>query len=114
METSPSPALSPSTAAEPVGRNVLASSLKRMVDEAEQLLKSLQNAGGEQFAVARERFEQQLRFAKIELDELETRALASAKAAARATDEAVHEHPYAAMAIAAGVGALIGMLIARR
>ena len=34
--------------------------------------------------------------------------------AAKATDEAVHEHPYQAMAIAFGVGALIGFLVARR
>ena len=105
---------SPSTAAEPGGRDALASSLKRMVDEAEALLKSVQEAGGEQFAAARERFEQQLRFVKIELEDLELRAVENAKAAARATDAAVHEHPYVAMAIAAGVGALVGMLIARR
>ena len=52
--------------------------------------------------------------AKLELNDLETVAIENAKRAARATDEAVHEHPYAAMAIAAGIGALIGMLIVRR
>ena len=33
---------------------------------------------------------------------------------ARATDSAVHEHPYGAMGIAAAVGLLIGFLAARR
>ncbi len=35
-------------------------------------------------------------------------------AAAKATDKAVHEHPYRAMGIALGVGTLIGVLISRR
>ena len=34
-------------------------------------------------------------------------------AAAKATDEAVREHPYQAIAIAFGVGVLIGVLVAR-
>jgi ElaB/YqjD/DUF883 family membrane-anchored ribosome-binding protein len=32
----------------------------------------------------------------------------------KAADEAVHEHPYQAIAIGVGVGALIGYLVARR
>lgn len=99
---------------EPGSREALAQSLRHVLSEAEHLLKSAHSAGGEQFKAARERFEEQLRSAKLELNDLETVAIENAKRAARATDEAVHEHPYAAMAIAAGIGALIGMLIARR
>ena len=33
---------------------------------------------------------------------------------AKAADEAVHEHPYQAIGIAFGVGALLGYLVARR
>jgi len=33
---------------------------------------------------------------------------------AKATDKAVHEHPYQAIAIGVGVGALIGYLLGRR
>ncbi len=36
------------------------------------------------------------------------------KEAARATDEYVHDHPWQAVGVAAGVGFLLGMLIARR
>lgn len=99
---------------EPGSREALAQSLRHVLSEAEHLLKSAHNAGGEQFKAARERFEEQLRSAKLELNDLETVAIENAKRAARATDQAVHEHPYAAMGIAAGIGALIGMLIARR
>ncbi len=37
-----------------------------------------------------------------------------AVAGAKAADEAVHEHPYKAIAIGVGVGALLGFLLARR
>lgn len=95
-------------------RERLAQSLKHMVDEADHLLAKAERTGSEQFNAAREKFEAQLSHAKDELRRLEASAIDNAKRAARATDHAVHEHPYAAMGIAAGVGVLIGMLIARR
>lgn len=95
-------------------RERLAASLKQMVDEADNLLAKAERTGTEQFQAAREKFEAQLRRAKDELWHLEATAVENAKRAARATDHAVHEHPYAAMGIAAGAGLLIGMLISRR
>jgi ElaB/YqjD/DUF883 family membrane-anchored ribosome-binding protein len=95
-------------------RDRLATSLKHMVDEADQLLKSAQGAGSDKFNAARDKFETQLRHARAELAELEDKAVYKAKRAARATDEVVHEHPYTAMTITAGVGLLLGLLIARR
>lgn len=97
-----------------VARDRLAVSLKQMVDEAEQWLKSAQRTGNEQFDLARDKFESQLRHAKAELRHLEDTVTQQARRAARATDHAVHEHPYAAMGMAAGVGLLLGMLITRR
>jgi ElaB/YqjD/DUF883 family membrane-anchored ribosome-binding protein len=104
----------PSTSADTTARDRLAHSLQQMVDEAEHLLKNAQRTGSEQFTAARDKFETQLRHAKDELRRLEESAIDNAKRAARATDQAVHDHPYTAMGIAAGVGLLIGMLIARR
>jgi ElaB/YqjD/DUF883 family membrane-anchored ribosome-binding protein len=95
-------------------RDRLAASLKQMVDEAEQLLKSAQGAGSDKFNAARDKFETQLRHARSELAELQENAAHNARRAARAADHAVHEHPYTAMGITAGVGLLLGMLIARR
>lgn len=95
-------------------RERLANSLQQMVDEADHLLKNAQRTGSDQFNAARDKFELQLRHAKEELRRLEDAALYNAKRAARATDHAVHEHPYAAMGIAAGAALLIGMLISRR
>jgi ElaB/YqjD/DUF883 family membrane-anchored ribosome-binding protein len=102
------------TAAEQTARERLALNLQQMVDDAEQLLKNAQRTGSDQFTAARDKFESQLRNAKAELARLEDNAMYNAKRAARATDTAVHDHPYAAMGIAAGAGLLIGMLIARR
>lgn len=95
-------------------RDRLASSLKAMVEEAEHLLKSAQRDGSEQFSAARERFESQLRLARDELEAMQDHAVRQARRAARAADHAVHDHPYAAMGLAAGVGLLLGMLISRR
>jgi len=95
-------------------RERLAHSLQQMVDEADHLLKNAQRSGSDQFTAARDKFERQLRHAKDELQRLEDAAIHNAKRAARATDHAVHEHPYAAMGIAAGAGLLIGLLISRR
>lgn len=45
-------------------RERLAASLKHMVDEADELLKSAQGAGSDKFAAARDKFETQLRHAR--------------------------------------------------
>jgi ElaB/YqjD/DUF883 family membrane-anchored ribosome-binding protein len=95
-------------------RDRLAHSLQRMVEEAEHLLANAQRSGSEQFNEARDRFELQLRHAKGELHQLQDSATDTARRAARATDHAVHDHPYAAMGLASGVGLLLGMLITRR
>jgi ElaB/YqjD/DUF883 family membrane-anchored ribosome-binding protein len=100
--------------ADDAARDRLAASLKHIVDEAEQMLRSAQRGGSEQFGAARDKFEAQLRRARAQLAELEDSAIYNARRAARAADHAVHEHPYTAMGIAAGVGVLVGMLIARR
>ena len=92
----------------------VADALQGVVNEASELLKSAGRNGGEQMESLRKRLESQLRRARIELAAFHESATDNAKRAARATDEAVHEHPYAAMGVAAGVGVLLGMLIARR
>jgi ElaB/YqjD/DUF883 family membrane-anchored ribosome-binding protein len=95
-------------------RDRLTHSLEQMVDEADQLLKSAQHAGSDQFHEARAKFETQLRHARSELADVQHSAAANARRAARAADHAVHEHPYTAMGVTAGIGVLIGMLITRR
>jgi ElaB/YqjD/DUF883 family membrane-anchored ribosome-binding protein len=68
------------------------------------------DVAGEKVGEARKRLAAALDRAK----ELAGRVRDKAVQGAKATDEAVHEHPYQAMAIALGIGALIGFLAARR
>lgn len=96
------------------GKHGLAQSLRHMIDEADQLLKSAAATGDDKFNAVREQIVDQVRKMRDQLDELEETAVYRARRAARATDEAVHEHPYGAMGIAAAVGLLIGFLAATR
>ena len=52
--------------------------------------------------------------AKVKLAEAEAVMIEKSKQAARATDEYVHENPWKAVGIAAGVGLVVGLLIGRR
>ena len=95
-------------------RDRLMHSLQDMVDDAEALLKTAQRSGSEQFLAARDKFETRLHQARNELSELQDTAAYQVRHAARVADTAVHQHPYAAAGLAAGVGVLVGMLISRR
>ena len=88
----------------------LVQDMKTVVTDAEDLLEATASQSGEQIARIRARAEESLRVARSRIKEL-TQA---AEAGVRAADREVHEHPWQAIGIAAGVGALIGFLAARR
>jgi uncharacterized protein (TIGR03382 family) len=111
--TTQAPPLSSNSTSAP-GRDRIAESLRHMVDEADQLLKSASSAGDQKFDEARSRIEHQLHDLRLQLQDLEATALARARQAARSADQAVHNHPYGAMGVAAAVGLLVGLLVARR
>ena len=92
----------------------LTEDLRHVVDDAEQLLKNAAGSGDAQFDALRERFDQQLRRMRLQLEDLEHDAVHKAREAARAADAAVHTHPYAAIGVAAAVGLLLGVVLARR
>ena len=88
-----------------VTKEQLVRDFKVLVADAEALLKATAGQSGETLAAMR---------AKVEMTEAEQAALVKAKAAAEATDTYVHENPWQAVGIAAGVGLVIGLLIGRR
>ncbi|HET9404139.1 MAG TPA: DUF883 family protein [Burkholderiales bacterium] len=92
----------------------LAQDLKIVISDAEELLRATASQAGEKAAAAREKIQDSLRNAKLKLAEVEDILMDRGKQAARATDEYVHDHPWRAVGIAAGVGLIIGMLISRR
>ena len=95
-------------------REKLAQDLKIVISDAEDLLRASASQAGEKAAAARDGIEDSLRQAKAKLAEAEDILLDRGKQAARATDEYVHDHPWQAVGIAAGVGLVIGLLISRR
>lgn len=105
------PTLTPQ--ADPAMRDRLVDSLRDMISDAEALLKTAQR-GGEPLAHERERFQARLHQVRDELADLQAAASANVRRAARAADQALHTHPYAAAGLAAGMGVLVGMLISRR
>jgi|SRR5450631_1501233 ElaB/YqjD/DUF883 family membrane-anchored ribosome-binding protein len=82
-----------------------------VISDTEQLLKSVAAAGGEKAGSIRASVEQNLKVARERLRELEDAALERARAAAESTDEYVRENPWQSIGIAAGLGALAGIII---
>ena len=96
-----------------VSKEKLMQDLRMVVADAEELLRATASQAGEKVAAARERITGHLAAAKERLEDAEALMIEKTKAAAHATDEYVHDHPWNAVGIAAGVGFLIGVLISR-
>jgi ElaB/YqjD/DUF883 family membrane-anchored ribosome-binding protein len=92
-------------------RQQLLKDFNAVVADTELLLKSAAAAGGDKAAAWRDGVEQNLKSAKEKLVAMEEAAVAKAKEAAYATDEYVHENPWQAVGISAGVGVAVGMMI---
>jgi ElaB/YqjD/DUF883 family membrane-anchored ribosome-binding protein len=97
-----------------VSREKLASDLRVVISDAEELLRATAGQMGEKAVVARERIQESLRVAKDKVARVEEAVVDQTKAAARAADDYVHDHPWGAVGIGAAVGLVIGMLISRR
>jgi ElaB/YqjD/DUF883 family membrane-anchored ribosome-binding protein len=97
-----------------VTREKLASDLRVVIADAEELLRATANQAGEKVAAARTRIQDSMDSAKARLGELSTAGVEQAKAAARATDDFVHENPWKAVGIGAAVGMILGLLVSRR
>jgi ElaB/YqjD/DUF883 family membrane-anchored ribosome-binding protein len=92
----------------------LVADAKVVLDDVESLLKQAAAASGQQAHDLRERAAEALHRAKLRLQEAQVAVSENTKAAARATDDWVHAHPWGAIGISAGVGFLIGLLVSRR
>ena len=97
-----------------VTKQQLINDFKVVAADAEALLKATAGQGGEAVAVARAKAEASLAEAKAKMADAQAALLVRTKAAARATDEYVHTHPWQSIGAAAGAGLVIGLLIGRR
>ena len=84
--------------------------LGQLAEDARALMTATADVAGDKVSEARKRLAAALEQAKEIASRVREKAIVGAKAA----DEAVHEHPYQAIAVGVGVGVLIGYLIARR
>ncbi|NTV96400.1 MAG: DUF883 domain-containing protein [Thiobacillus sp.] len=92
----------------------LIADFKVVVADAEALLKATAGQGGEKLSEIRAKAEESLRVAKARMADAQEALIAKTKEAAKATDAYVHENPWKAIGIAAGVGLVVGLLIGRR
>lgn len=92
----------------------LVTDIKAVIADAEDMLAATAGQAGEKIADLRARGAVRLKEAKVRLLEAETVLVAKTKAAAQATDAYVHESPWTAIGVAAGVGVLVGLLFSRR
>jgi ElaB/YqjD/DUF883 family membrane-anchored ribosome-binding protein len=84
--------------------------LGTLAEDARALMAATADVAGEKVGDARKRLAAALERAREIAGNVRDKAVAGAKVA----DQAVHEHPYQAIAIGVGVGAILGYLVARR
>jgi ElaB/YqjD/DUF883 family membrane-anchored ribosome-binding protein len=84
----------------------LATDVKVLASDVEELLKATASQTSEKIAEARTR-------AQAAIANARAAAVRRSEYAAHATDQYVHQNPWTAIGISAGVGLLIGMLISR-
>lgn len=96
------------------GKEKLFSDMKVVLSDAEDMLKAAATSSGELAVELREKALSSLRRAKEVMQDAQYAVVEKSKAAARATDDYVHDHPWKAVGIAAAVGFVIGLIINRR
>jgi ElaB/YqjD/DUF883 family membrane-anchored ribosome-binding protein len=92
----------------------LVADMKAVIADAEEILHATAEQAGEKIAGLRARVKERLQDTRARLADAEAALVAKTRAAARATDAYVHENPWRAVGIGAGVGFLVGFILGRR
>ncbi len=95
-------------------RDKLMADLRVVISDAEELLQLTASDASDKVADLRVRMQERMAKAKDELSHLQSVAVGQARDAAKATDHFVHDSPWTAVGIAAGVGLVAGLLMGRR
>lgn len=97
-----------------IHRDKLASDLKLVIADTEELLRMTADQAGESATELRGRIQNRLREAKADLVHVQEITLAKAKATGRAADEYVHKNPWQTLGMVASAALVIGLLMGRR
>jgi len=95
-------------------KEALMRDFRNLIRDGEALLRSTSNLSGDAFAEAREQFRVQLANARTRVTAASRVAAEKSRRAALVTDDYVHANPWPAIGVAAGVGFVLGALLARR
>jgi ElaB/YqjD/DUF883 family membrane-anchored ribosome-binding protein len=97
-----------------VARERVMADLKTLATDAEALLRATANDASDKAREARVRLSAALEKAKATCADLQERGMATAREAAKKADDTIRTHPYESLAVAFGVGVLLGALCRRR
>ena len=84
--------------------------LQSLAEDAHALLAATTDVTGEKVAEARKRLTAALDKGRETWESVQEKAVEGAKA----TDQVIRDHPYQALGVAFGIGALVGFLVSRR
>ncbi|MEP7245349.1 MAG: DUF883 family protein [Gammaproteobacteria bacterium] len=88
--------------------------LRAVLEDAESLLTATAGQAGERIQAARDRAKETVAAARERLGETQEEITRRAREAAKDADKYVHDNPWQAVGIAAGVAFVIGLLVSRR
>jgi ElaB/YqjD/DUF883 family membrane-anchored ribosome-binding protein len=97
-----------------VTKEQLIADFKVVIADAEALIRATADQGDVALSKLRSQAETSLLNAKDKLSGVQEDLLEKGKTAAKTADEYVHENPWKAIGVAAGVGLLVGLLIGKR
>jgi ElaB/YqjD/DUF883 family membrane-anchored ribosome-binding protein len=92
----------------------LVDEFRALVDSMEDVFSAAAGDSGEKLTELKGRAEASLRKAKVRLGDMERSAVAKVRNVASESDDYVHENPWTAIGIGAGIGLLLGLLIGRK
>ena len=92
----------------------LVTDVRILVNDTEELVKATASQAGEKVADMRKHAQEAVNSLRPQLAKLGTAAVEKAKNTATATNAYVHENPWTAISVSAGIVLVIGLLIGRR
>ncbi len=95
-------------------REALMSDVKSGLDQVEALLREAASSSGDKAAELRETALDSLRRANNVLTDAQDTVVMRSRAAARATDEYVHDNPWRSLAVAVAAGLVVGLIARSR